>query len=301
MAQDSDDARTGDAITGPGGRRRRSAEARSIDPGHILLLGGRSDIGMEVALRLARATAEDPRTVVLAARRTGETARVEELAANAEALRIAGARDVLVRELDADDISSHPGFFDALTDDVGLPGVAVLAFGILGDQDRAENDPAHAAQIVHTDYVAQVSVLTELARRLRGTAEQAGRGGKTRRGSLVVFSSVAGARVRRTNYVYGSAKAGLDGFASGLSDAVAGSGVHLLLVRPGFVIGSMTEELMANGTSPAPLSSTPGQVADAVMDALARRRRVVWVPGSLRVLFAVARIIPSAVWRRLPR
>jgi short-subunit dehydrogenase len=112
----------------------------------------------------------------------------------------------------------------------------------------------------------------------------------------VVFSSVAGARVRRANYVYGSAKAGLDGFASGLADALHGSGVRLLLVRPGFVIGRMTE-----GMSPAPLSSTPPQVADATARALVKGRTEVWVPRPLGVLVFGFRLLPRSVWRRLPR
>jgi NAD(P)-dependent dehydrogenase (short-subunit alcohol dehydrogenase family) len=157
---------------------------------------------------------------------------------------------------------------------------------VLGDQAVAERDPAAAVAVVHTDYVAHVHVLTLLASLLRGAG----------RGTLVVFSSVAGVRVRRANYVYGSAKAGLDGFASGLGDALAGSGVRLLLVRPGFVIGRMTE-----GMSPAPFSSTPDQVADAVVGALDRGRESVWVPGALRPVFAGMRLLPRAVWRRLPR
>src|SRR6202012_1630580 len=116
-------------------------------------------------------------------------------------------------------------------------------------------DAAHAVAVVHTDYVAQVSLLTHLAAAMR----QAGRG------ALVVFSSIAGARVRRANYVYGSAKAGLDGFAGGLADALHGTGVRLLIVRPGFVIGRMTE-----GMTPAPLSSTPSQVAAATAGAPAK-------------------------------
>jgi short-subunit dehydrogenase len=116
------------------------------------------------------------------------------------------------------------------------------------------------------------------------------------RGRMVVFSSVAGIRVRKANYVYGSAKAGLDGFACGLADALAGSGVELLLVRAGFVIGRMTE-----GMSPAPLSSTPDQVADAVVAALAKQRSVVWVPFALRPAYVIARMVPQALWRRLPR
>ena len=103
-----------------------------------------------------------------------------------------------------------------------------------------------------------------------------------------MFSSVAGARVRRANYVYGSAKAGLDGFASGLADALHGSGVRLLLVRPGFVIGRMTD-----GMAPAPLSSTPDAVADATVAALRAGRGEVWVPRALRPIFALARHAPA--------
>jgi short-subunit dehydrogenase len=139
---------------------------------------------------------------------------------------------------------------------------------------------------VHTDYAAHVAVLTHLATRMRRQGH----------GALVVFSSVAGIRVRRANYVYGSAKAGLDGFAGGLADALAGSGVRLLLVRPGFVIGRMTA-----GMHPAPLSSTPEQVAAATVAALRRGRGEVWVPPLLRPMFAVMRVLPRALWRRLPR
>jgi len=117
-----------------------------------------------------------------------------------------------------------------------------------------------------------------------------------RSGQIVVFSSVAGVRVRKANYVYGAAKAGLDGFASGLGDALHGSGVRLLLVRPGFVVGRMTE-----GMSPAPLPTTPGDVADAVADGLRRHRSRVWVPSLLRPASFIARLLPQAVWRRLPR
>ena len=168
----------------------------------------------------------------------------------------------------------------------GPIGTAVLAFGILGDQARAETDAAHAVAIVHTDYVAQVSLLTHLAAAMRAAD----------RGALVVFSSVAGVRVRRANYVYGSAKAGLDGFATGLADALHGSGVRLLIVRPGFVIGRMTQ-----GMDPAPLSSTPAQVADATARALRKGRRTVWVPAPLAVLAFAFRMTPQFVWRRMPR
>ena len=240
----------------------------------VLILGGRSEIGIDVARRLAPGA-----TVILAAR------AADRLDEEVSMCRAAGAAAVHTREFDADDLASHGPLVASIVADHGPIGTAVLAFGVLGDQARAEIDATHAVGIVHTDYVAQVSLLTHLAAAMR-TAD---------RGSLIVFSSVAGVRVRRANYVYGSAKAGLDGFASGLADALHGTGVRLLLARPGFVIGRMTQ-----GMPPAPLSSTPQQVAAATVRALKKGRRTVWIPSALR-LWSATRLLPQFVWRRMPR
>ncbi|PWV73863.1 Short-chain dehydrogenase [Prauserella marina] len=245
--------------------------------GTVIVLGGRSEIGLAVATRLAEGGAS---TVVLAARRS------HELDAEEAALKAAGASTVARVEFDADDTGSHERVLGGIFAEHGPVGVVVTAFGILGDQGLAERDAAHALAVVHTDFTAHVSVLTQLANLARAQGH----------GELVVFSSVAGVRVRRANYVYGSAKAGLDGFASGLADALSGSGVRLVLVRPGFVVGKMTE-----GMSPAPFSSTPGAVADATVKALRRGRDVVWVPPVLRPVFFLMRLLPRAIWRRLPR
>ncbi|BBU22552.1 SDR family NAD(P)-dependent oxidoreductase [Mycobacterium xenopi] len=241
----------------------------------LVIFGGRSEIGTELARRLAPGA-----TVVLAAR------GADRLGEQAAMIRQAGAASVHTREFDADDLESHGPLVEAIIAEHGPIDTAVLAFGILGDQARAETDAAHAIAIVHTDYVAQVSLLTHLAKAMRGAG----------RGSLVVFSSVAGVRVRRANYVYGSAKAGLDGFASGLADALHGTGVRLLIVRPGFVVGRMTQ-----GMTPAPMSSTATQVAAATARALAKGRRTVWVPWALRPVFFGLRLLPQFVWRRMPR
>ena len=242
----------------------------------VLVLGGRSEIGIAVARRLAPGA-----TVVLAARRS------DDLDAEERSVREAGAVAVDRVEFDADDLASHAPLLDDLVARHGRLDVVVVAFGLLGDQARAEDDPDHAVQIVHTDYVAHVAILTRLATLLRGQEGPS---------TLVVYSSVAGARVRRANYVYGSAKAGLDGFASGLADALHGSGVRLLLVRPGFVVGRMT-----TGMTPAPLSSTPDQVADATVAALRSGKGEVWVPAALQPVFALLRHAPRALWRRMPR
>lgn len=252
-----------------------TAGANVNDIETVLLLGGRSEIGLEIAVRLAPG-----RNIVLAARRSGELSEQEQM------LRNAGAVGVSTVEFDADAVDTHGDLLGAVVAEHGRVSVAVLAFGILGDQARAETDAAHAVAVVHTDYVAQISILTHLAEIMRRQGT----------GKIVVFSSVAGVRVRRANYVYGSAKAGLDGFASGLGDALHGSGVQLMLVRPGFVIGKMTE-----GMSPAPMSSTPSQVAEAVVRGLNSGATRVWVPRILQPVFFVMRLLPQTIWRRMPR
>jgi short-subunit dehydrogenase len=249
--------------------------SRNLPAGSVLLLGGRSEIGLEVTRRIASG-----RTVVLGARRSAD------LVAEVALVESAGAAAVYCVEFDADATDDHQALLAKVVADHGPIAVAVLAFGVLGEQARAEREAAHALAVIHTDYVAQVSVLTVLAKMLRAQGV----------GDLVVFSSVAGIRVRRANYVYGSAKAGLDGFAGGLRDALHGSGVHLLLIRPGFVVGRMTE-----GMSPAPFACTPSEVADAVIAGLHSGQGTIWVPGVLRWVYAVARLLPQAVWRRMPR
>jgi short-subunit dehydrogenase len=248
---------------------------KDTDSAVVVIFGGRSEIGFDLALRLA------PGATVVLTTRGGD-----DLDQQRSALTAAGAATVQVKAFDADDLAGHRRVLDEIAAEHGPIGTAVVAFGILGDQTRAETDADHAVAIVHTDYTAQVSLLTLLADRMRAAGT----------GRIVVFSSVAGVRVRRANYVYGSAKAGLDGFASGLADALHGSGVQLLIVRPGFVIGRMTE-----GMDPAPLSSTPAQVAEAAARALAKGKRSVWVPGPLAVLAFVMRLLPQSVWRRMPR
>lgn len=255
--------------------------------GLLVVFGGRSEIGLAVARRLAPGA-----TVVLAARRP------DDLDQQVTELRAAGAVSVHTVAFDADDLGSHRRVVDAITAAHGPISTAVLAFGVLGDQLRAERDAGHAAAIAHTDYVAQVSLLTVLADTMRSAGREAAQDARARKASLVVFSSVAGVRVRRANYVYGSAKAGLDGFCNGLSDALYGSNVRLLLVRPGFVVGRMTQ-----GMAPAPFSSTPDQVAAATVRALSRRGggRTIWVPWVLHPVFIVMKLMPRRIWRRLPR
>lgn len=188
-----------------------------------------------------------------------------------------------VLAFEATDLSSHRTVIERACE-LGPLTTAIVAFGILGDQERAERDEGHAVEIAMVDYTAQVSVLTVLADVMD-------------RGEIFAFSSIAGWRARRANYVYGSTKAGLDAFCQGLADRLHGTPLKLITARPGFVIGSMTE-----GMTPAPLSVTPDVVADAVVAAAGKRgSRTVWIPSHLRLLAWVMRCVPRPVWRHMPR
>jgi len=242
----------------------------------IVLLGGTSEIGQAIVRRLASAATT---TVVLACR-DPEGARdfVEELHGR-------GIETVDVVPLDAEDNAAHPALVADIETRHGDLDVVIIAVGVLGRQSDYDDDPAAAARSVGINFGSVVSLGLSVARRFRVQGH----------GQLVILSSVAGERVRRANFVYGGTKAGLDGFAQGLGDSLAGTGASVLVVRPGFVIGRMTE-----GLAPAPLSSTPDQVAAATVAGLRTGRRIVWVPPALRPVFSVLRHLPSGIWRRLP-
>lgn len=243
--------------------------------GALLILGGRSDIGGELARRLCH-----DRPVVLAAR--GEHG-MEELQ---QELSAAGATAVHTLSFDATEVEGHRDVVERAAQLAGEPiTTAVVAFGILGDQERAERDETHAFDIALVDYAAQVSMLTVLADFMRS-------------GHIVAFSSIAGWRARRANYVYGSTKAGLDAFCQGLADRLHGTDLALITARPGFVIGSMT-----TGMKPAPLSVTPDVVAEAVTRAIASGTgsRTLWIPRALQLLAWIMKLVPRPIWRHMPR
>jgi decaprenylphospho-beta-D-erythro-pentofuranosid-2-ulose 2-reductase len=242
----------------------------------VLVLGGGSDLGLAIAHELVGRRA---RTVVLAGRDP------QRFAAGAAGLRDAGAARVETMAFDATDFASHAGFVDDVFALVGDIDLVVVAFGVLGDAGTAEHDVAAALEIVQTNYTGVVSISVPLAQRLEAQGH----------GTIVLLSSVAGERVRKANFVYGSSKAGADGFFQGLGDRLAGTGVHVMIVRPGFVRTKMTA-----GMKDAPLAATPANVATAVADALARDREIIWVPAPLRWVMAALRHVPRPIFRRLP-
>ena len=235
----------------------------------VLVLGGTSEIGVATARALAERRA---RTVVLAARDPSRCA------AAADSLRAAGAERVESVAFDARDTASHSAFVDDVFNRFGDIDLALVAFGVLGDSDQA-------IEMAEVNFTGAASVMLPLAERMKSQGH----------GTLVVLSSVAGERARKSNFAYGASKAGVDAFAQGLGDALAGTGVHVMVVRPGFVHTKMTR-----GMDAAPLSTTPEAVAGEIVKGLARGAHTVWAPPPLRLVMSVLRHVPRPIFRRLP-
>jgi decaprenylphospho-beta-D-erythro-pentofuranosid-2-ulose 2-reductase len=231
------------------------------NPQSVLVLGGTSDIAQATLQRLDATRLE---RVVLAGR-------------DAKALE-------QVESFDADQPGSHDAWVTDVFDRHGGFDVVLLAFGVLGEQAAAEADTTEALRVSRANYLGAVSVALPTVRRMMHDGH----------GVFVVLSSVAGDRARRSNFVYGASKAGLDAFAQGLTEMARGV-VRVVIVRPGFVKTKMTE-----GMKPVPFSTTADAVADAIFGAIRTGKEVVYVPGVLRFVMLVLRNMPRAVFRRLP-
>lgn len=244
----------------------------------VLVLGGASEIGLAIAAELS---APRRATVVLAGRHpaalASAAAGLESRTGRVQTI----AFDATLTETH-DDVMAH-----AVAAAGGDIDVVVVAFGVLGEEDPEVPDRGGAVTVAETNYVGSVSAGLAAARLLTRQGH----------GTIVALSSVAGERVRRDNFVYGSSKAGMDGFFQGLSDRLyrSGSGVRVLVVRPGFVRTRMTARQARR-----PMSTTASEVADATGRGLARRKHTVWVPAGLRPVFAVFRHLPRWAWRYLP-
>jgi decaprenylphospho-beta-D-erythro-pentofuranosid-2-ulose 2-reductase len=243
-------------------------------PGTVALLGGTSEIGLAIVGQLV---ARGTHTVVLAGR---DHARLQ------QAGERLGDAKVHIVSYDATNETGHTATVDEIAGTVGDLDMVICATGVLGDQQQMEGDPVAAARLLQTNFVGPAATLLAVAERMRTQGH----------GRIVVLSSVAGERVRGENFVYGSSKAGLDGFSLGLGDALVGTGVDVVVVRPGFVRTRMTA-----GRQPAPFATTAEQVAAEAVRGLERGDAVVWAPAVLRWVMLVVRHLPRVLFRRLSR
>ncbi len=246
------------------------------NPQSILLLGGTSEIGLAICARYLREAAA---RVVLACL-PSDPGRDDAAAA----MRAAGAREVAIVDFDALDTEGHPQTIDTAFAD-GDIDVAIVAFGMDADAEELWHDQRKAVQVAEINYTAAVSVGVLLAEKM----------GAQGFGQIIAMSSVAGERVRRANFVYGSTKAGLDGFYLGLGEALREDGVKVLVIRPGQVRTRFSAHVKE-----APLTVDKEDVAELAVTAAANGKQLVWAPGAFRYVMMVLRHIPRAVFRRLP-
>jgi decaprenylphospho-beta-D-erythro-pentofuranosid-2-ulose 2-reductase len=245
-------------------------------PQTVVAVGGSADVSRAIL----RALAGRRLSSALLAGRTHAP-----LQAAAEELRALSVARVETEHLDVTRIAALEDFADEAVRRVGHIDLVLIAVGELGTAELTELDAATVASLATTNFTGPAAAMTAFARVLCAQGD----------GRIVVLSSVAGYRVRAANFVYGAAKAGLDGFALGLGDALAGSGVEVMVVRPGFVRTKMTA-----GRKPVPFAVDASDVADAVLRGLESGADVVWVPGVLRYVFGFLRLLPRSLWRRMP-
>lgn len=245
-------------------------------PETAVVLGGYSEIGLAVVRRLADRRL---RAVLLVGRDEERLAR-----AGAE-VRAFGVAKVETSRLDLGDLDAVEGLAADATARLGEVDLVLVAAGSLGTADLGQLDARTVGELFTANCTGPAAAMLVFARAL--VAQGSGR--------IVLLSSVAGLRVRRANFVYGAAKAGADGFAQGLGDALAGTGVEVTIVRPGFVRTRMTA-----GLPDAPLATDAASVAGAVVRGLETGAAIVYVPPLLRPIFAGMRMLPRALWRKVP-
>lgn len=240
----------------------------------IAVFGGTSELGLAIVTKLITPST---RHIVLACRNTNAAAKV--------ALDPPNGCEMHIVHWDATEIETHPGVVARIANLVGDIDIAIIAAGVLGAQEAHDVDPTSAGNLVIANTAGPITTCSAVAGVMR----------HQRHGHLVVLASVAGIRARATNHVYGASKAGLDAYARGLTDHLAGTGVHVTIVRPGFVQGRMTA-----GQPAPPFATTPDRVAADTVRAIRSQRRTVYSPRTLRWLFLLLRHLPINLWRRLP-
>jgi decaprenylphospho-beta-D-erythro-pentofuranosid-2-ulose 2-reductase len=246
------------------------------NPQSILLLGGTSEIGLAVCSEYLR---RQSLRVVLACM-PGDPL----IDASVGALKAQGASAVEVIDFDATAFDSHPAALDQAFAG-GDIDIAMVAFGMLGDAEELWQDQAKAVLAAQINYTGAVSVGVLLGQRMKAQGH----------GQIIAMSTVAGEKVRRSNFVYGSTKAGLDAFYLNLGQALAEFGPKVLVVRPGQVRTRMSAHVKE-----APLTVDKEDVAKQIVAAVQAGKELIWVPPAFQFVMMVLRHIPTPIFRRLP-
>ena len=252
------------------------------NPQTILLFGGTSEIGLAIVERYLR----NAKARVILADLPNAPKRHTAIAQ----IEAAGAKAVDYVEFDALDTKSHPAVVESAWAQ-GDVDVAIVAFGVLGDAEELWQNQSKAVLTAQINYTAAVSVGVLVGEKMKAQGF----------GQIIAMSSVAGERVRRSNFVYGSTKAGLDGFYLGLGEALRECGVRVLVIRPGQVRTTTTlEHWKATGAKEAPFTVDKEDVAEMAVTAAGKGKELIWAPNPVRYLMTVMRHIPRPLFRKLP-
>ena len=240
----------------------------------ILIVGATS----AMAEACARLWAQRGDKLFLAARNTAQLQSV------ADDLKARGAAHVDTKVFDANEFDLHASLLADATVAMGGLDTVLIAHGTLSDQERAQQDVGYALQEIQTNGTSVVSLMTLAGEQL---AQQG-------HGAIAVISSVAGDRGRQSNYVYGSAKALVSAFASGLRQRLSKRGVHVITIKPGFVDTPMTASFKKGA-----LWAKPDQVARDISRAIDKGATVVYTPGFWRYIMLIIKHIPERIFTML--
>ena len=238
----------------------------------LLILGASSDIGIALAHRFAKEGFD----LQLAGRNS------ENLKNDCSDLKIRYNVEVITYEFDALDFKSHEKFIHNLSI---LPSVAISAIGTLGNQDENKNELENIVNIVRTNYEGVITILNLIGYQFA----------KRGNGTLIGISSVAGDRGRGSNYIYGSAKAGLTTFLSGLRNRINHNGVNVITVKPGYVLTKMTEDL----NLPELLTTNPSKAADQIYTAYKCKRNIIYVTPIWEHIMRIIKLIPENIFKKM--
>jgi len=241
---------------------------------NIIIIGATSGIAQAIARQLA---ARGGTRLMLWGR---NRPKLDIVAAD---LRIWRDAAVEVDAFDFNDFSTYPAALDRARMK-GEWDTAIICHGSLGDQAACEKDFRMAEQELHANFLSPVVFLTILANYFEGQG----------RGALAVISSVAGDRGRQSNYVYGTGKAGLDAFLSGLRNRLFPKNVHVLTIKPGFVDTPMTAHLKKGA-----LFASADKVAADILHGIERKKCVIYTPWFWRWIMLIIRSIPEGIFRKL--
>jgi short-subunit dehydrogenase len=206
------------------------------------------------------------------------------LSAIAQDLQVRGAHATATAVLDVLDLQNHQGVIDQAWTSLGKVDAVLIAHGTLPVQGDCEASVQTALIEFNTNATSTIALLTLLAQRMQAQGN----------GTLAVISSVAGDRGRASNYLYGSAKAAVSTFASGLRQRLATDGIHVLTIKPGFVDTPMTRDFPKGA-----LWAQPAQIARGIVHAMDRRRSVVYLPWFWQPIMLVIRCVPEFIFKRI--